>query len=376
MAGENGEKPGIEMGALVKRYREDRGATQRGLAAAAGMSLGALRDLEQGRTRSPRWGTLEELTAVLGLGQAERAELVSAWRAAAGSGQPARHNREHGRTPGVRISVLGPLTAWRHGAPVALGSARQRAVLGLLALHAGAGVHRDMIVDLLWGQRPAPSAVAKVQSYVSRLRGLLGDGSARTGNAELVTTAGGCCYRLNTSAGGLDLTAFGALIRQAEQAAGRSDQARACDRYEDALRLWHGDILTDVGLLREHPATVRVTCRRADAVINYARAAAQTGAHGRALPHLRDLCARDGLNERAHACLMIALAATGQQVAALDVFAGLRRRLNTELGIAPSPVLARAHAEVLRPHPGPETPDRGRASRYLFTGTHSELRTE
>jgi transcriptional regulator with XRE-family HTH domain/DNA-binding winged helix-turn-helix (wHTH) protein len=203
---------------MIKRYREDQRATQRELAAAAGMSVGALRDLEQGRTRSPRWGTVEELAGALGLDPAQRTELIHAWRddCARASRQP----RPAERWPGVRINVLGPLTAWRDGMEVALGSVRQRAVLGLMALQASACVHRDSIIDLLWGEHPPSSAVAEVQGYVSRLRRMLGDGTARTGNAELVTTAGGCCYRLNAALGQLDLALFGELTRQARAAAG------------------------------------------------------------------------------------------------------------------------------------------------------------
>jgi hypothetical protein len=99
------------------------------------MSVGALRDLEQGRTRSPRWGTVEELAAALSLDPAQRAELTRAWR----SGDSVRAPRRPcpgERSPGRRINVLGPLAAWRDGVQVALESVRQRAVLGLMALQA------------------------------------------------------------------------------------------------------------------------------------------------------------------------------------------------------------------------------------------------
>lgn len=347
MAGDNGGNPWTGMGALVRRYREDKRVTQRELAAAAGMSVGALRDLEQGRTRSPRWGSVEGLAAVLGLSPAQRAELAGACRAAA-AGPRSRRDRA-GRSPGVRVSVLGPLAAWRDGIPLALGSARQRAVLGVLALHADASVHRDAIIDLLWGQRPPPTAVSKVQGYVSWLRKILGARAGHTPSADLViTTVGGCCYCLHAASGHLDLAAFGELTRQAREAGPRHDPAQVCDQYEQALSLWNGDVLADIGLLRDHPATVAVTSRRAEAVLGYAQAAIQAGAHTRVLPHLRDLCARESLNEHAHACLMTTLAATGQQAAALEVFAGMRRRLDDELGITPSTVLAQAHAQVLR----------------------------
>jgi DNA-binding SARP family transcriptional activator/DNA-binding XRE family transcriptional regulator len=350
MAGKDNGKSWIRIGTLVKRYREEQRVTQRELAAAAGMSLGALRDLEQGRTLSPRWGSVEGLVAVLGLGQPQRAELAQAWRTGAEDSCSRRAGMP--RRPGVRIAILGPLAAWRDGAPLLLGSARQRAVLGVLALHAGTGVHRDVLIDLLWDDWPPPTAVSKVQSYVSWLRQALGARPARDPGPELITTAGGRCYALNTDAVHLDLLAFDELTRQARQAAVQSDPALACERFEQALRLWNADVAADIELLSEYPARVEATCRRAAAVISYAELAAAAGAYPLVLPHLRDLCVRDPLNEHAHACLMTALAATGQQAAALEVFTSMRRRLDAELGLTPSVVLVQAHAEVLRQQVG------------------------
>lgn len=344
---ENGEKPRRGIGALIKRFREDHQVSQRQLAAAAGMSVGTLRDLEQGRTRSPRWGTVEGLAVALCLDPAQRTELTQAWRADDSRTAPQRPAAAE-RLPGLRINVLGPLTAWRDEMHLVLGSVRQRAVLGLMALQASTSVHRDSIIDLLWGERPPSSAVAEVQGYVSRLRRILGDRPGCAGKPELVTTAGGCCYCLNASPGHLDLAIFGQLILQAQEAAARPDPVGACERYEQALGLWRGDVVVDVDLLRDHPAAVDVTRRRTAAVLEYAETATQAGAGVRVLPHLRDLCAAEPLDEQAHAWLMTVLAATGQQAAALQLFDSVRRRLETELGISPSPVLAHAHANVLR----------------------------
>jgi DNA-binding SARP family transcriptional activator/DNA-binding XRE family transcriptional regulator len=336
------------MGALIRRYRESLRLTQDDLAAAAGMSVGTLRDLEQGRTQYPRWGTAEGLAAALRLDDAQRTELARACR----KDDATRRTGSPRTSRGVSIDILGPMAARRDGIRLALGSPRQRAVLGLLALHAGGGTHRDEIIDVLWGERPPASAVTAVQGYVSRLRKLLHD-PARDEGHELVTTVGGCCYRLSVSADALDLTVFGDLVRQA---ADETDPARACDRYDQALALWRADVLTDVALLRDHPAAVETTRRRAEAVLRYADTAARAGTRARALPHLRNLCTREPLNEQAHASLMLALAATGQQATALEVFTSLRHRLDAELGIAPSPLLARAHCQVLRqqfrPAPG------------------------
>jgi DNA-binding SARP family transcriptional activator/DNA-binding XRE family transcriptional regulator len=327
-----GEMPRQPIGALIKRYREARRVTQGELAAAAGISVGALRDLEQGRTRFPRWGTVEELAATLGVGQAHRAELARAFVTV----QPGIAGRTE--AAGTRIDILGPLAASRDGTPVPLGPARQRAVLGLLALHAGGVVHREAIIDTLWGDRPPASAVTETQSYVSRLRKILGR------SRELISTEGGRCYRLNVRPDQLDVARFEELTRQAREAA----PARARNLYERALPLWRGDILADVDLLRDHPAAVAMTRRRSEAVLGYADAAGRAGAHARAVPYLRELCAAEPFNEPAHARLMVALAAGGEQAAALHIFTGLRRRLDEELGISPSSLLTEAHTQVLR----------------------------
>jgi DNA-binding SARP family transcriptional activator/DNA-binding XRE family transcriptional regulator len=346
-AGENGKTPRAGMGSLLKGYRENHGVTQRELAAAVGMSIGALRDLEQGRTRFPRWGIVEELAAALGLGHVQRAELRQAGRAA-GPGTR-RRPRPAGRLGGLRIEILGPLAVWRAGAPVALGAARQRAVLGMLALHPETALHRDAIVDMLWGEHPPASAVPEVQGYVARLRAIMGG----TSGAGPIATVGGCRYQMALSDGGpqIDLQAFCQAIRDARAA--RAAPFHVCDLYEQALRMWRGDILADIDLMRGHPAAVEVTRQRAEAVLGYAEAAVLAGTPGRVLPYLRGLCAEEPFDEQAHAQLMILLAATGQQAAALQVFAVLRDLLDSELGIGPSPVLTRAQDLVLRQRIGP-----------------------
>jgi DNA-binding SARP family transcriptional activator/DNA-binding XRE family transcriptional regulator len=318
------------VGLLVQESRRAVGLTQRELADAAGISLSSLRDLEQGRTHCPRWGTLENLASVLGMGQRQRAELLGAERVG----------------PDVRIGILGTVEAARSGRPAELGSVRQRAVLGLLVLHRDGWLHRDAIIDVLWGERPAASAVAEVQGYVSRLRGLLDPG--RLGGRAGLITCMGQGYQLVAGAARIDAAEFAAGVRRADAALAAADPGGACAEYERALALWRGEPAADVHLLRGHPAVAALGSLRADAVLGYARAAVQAGRVADALPHLRGLCAAERFNERAHACLMIALAASGQQGAALDVFADVRGRLDRELGIRPSAALAGTHVRVLR----------------------------
>ncbi len=83
-------------------------------------------------------------------------------------------------------------------------------------------------------------------------------------------------------------------------------------------------------------------------VIEYAEAAPSADCHDRVLPRLEALAMAEPLNERVHAHLMIALASTGRQAAALRLHEVLRRRLDEQLGIRPGLELTEAHLRVLR----------------------------
>ena len=334
--------PTKALSALVRDRRRAAGLTQRQLADAAQVNIGVLRDLEQGVTAHPRPQVVESLATALHL------EPPAAPPAKpASSGHP---------TVSVRLRVLGPLTAWRNGAVLALGPASQQAVLGLLTLNPNTPLHRNRISEALWDDEPPPSASTMIQSYVSRLRRILDPGRpAQARDGLLVSTTTG--YRLQVTEDQLDLIHFLRLARQARDAQAAGDAAAACVAYEQALVLWRGEPLQDIGeplqdieVLRSHPAIAGLARQRDSAIMEFAEAVSQLGAHSRVLRHLAELTQRDPLNERAHACYMIALAGTGQQAAALEVFEQLRHRLGDELGLRPGPELNRAQQQVLRQH--------------------------
>src|SRR5687768_2076485 len=94
----------------------------------------------------------------------------------------------------MEFCVLGPLEVRREGAAVALGGAKQRALLAVLLLHAGEVVSADRLIDELWAEEPPPTAAHTVQVFVSRLRKALGD--AEGGRQVLVTRPPGYLARL------------------------------------------------------------------------------------------------------------------------------------------------------------------------------------
>jgi DNA-binding SARP family transcriptional activator len=256
---------------------------------------------------------------------------------------------------GLRLAILGPVAGSRGGVPVALGPARLRAVLTLLVLHADAGLSRADIVDALWADDPPGTAATMVHGYITRIRGLLGHGraGAATPRPKPALSWDGARYRLAPGAVESDLTEFARLADLARQAAASGDEAQACQRYEQSLRLWRAEPAADIELLQGHPAVIELSQRRTALIVDYAAAAETAGLHEQVLGHLQALAGRAPLDERVHARLMIALAATGQQAAALGIYENLRRRLDDELGMLPGRELAEAHLRVLRQQAAP-----------------------
>src|SRR5580704_12084281 len=338
MEGEPGpDRAATRLASLITGGRREASLTQQQLADRAVVSLGTVRDVEQGRTAQPRRNTVEALSVALGLDRNEVAEAAG-WPAGDGSG-PAPAWPATAMAAGVWLGVLGSLAARRDGLPAGAVAGRQRAILGLLAVHPGRALHRETIIDAVWGSQPPPSAVAMVQTHVSQLRRLLG---------QRVVTSDGTSYRLDLTAADLDSLEFARLADEARNAAAAGKPAAACRLYEQALHLWRGEPLADVVILHGHPAVTALAQQRAAVTLEHAAAAAAAGCPERAVTQLRELTAREPLDERAHARLMLTLAACGQQAAALSVFDRLRRRLDEELGISPSAELAQVHLHILR----------------------------
>jgi DNA-binding SARP family transcriptional activator/transcriptional regulator with XRE-family HTH domain len=344
------EDSGLTFGAILQAQRHGAQLTQKRLAELAGISLAAVRDLEQGRRRMPRRISVKHLAAALRLDDIQLGELIQAARHSPGTGAG-----NGGSSPAllpalaigqVWLQILGPVTAWRNGRQVDLGSPMQRAVLAFLAFRPGALVHRESIIDALWDGPPV-SAVNLVQGCVSRLRRTLEPTrSLRDRGGSLVTM--GASYQLNLTASELDLLSFRYLVDMARTAYEHAEFGMASNLYAQAIGLWHGEPITDIDRCRSHPAVAGLNRERFDAVLRYADCCDELGQESRALPHLWSLTVSDPLYEPAHARLITALARSGDQASALRVFESLRRRLDNELGVYPGAEVANAYAQVLR----------------------------
>lgn len=331
-----------EVGSAIRNSRRASGLTQQDLANVAGVSLGLVRDLEQGRTRSPRWATVQALSNALGLHEQDYAWLQAA-REVDG---PQQGDHVSSRSPqSVNVRILGPLAAERSGRLIDLGPVRRRTVMAVLALRGQAGARLSEIADLLW-PGDAPRGAAKViQGYIGQLRRVLNGHAADS--HQLIAWADGT-YRLSTGTlCRLDSEEFVCLARGGDSAVAEDAPDRACEFYARALELWRGDVVADIDCLRQDPVVADLNRSRSDVVLRYADAAASAGDQSVALSHLLHACRDEPLSEVLHARLIAALAGLGRRSEAVLTFERLQDRLGSELGIGPSEFVWRAYTQAV-----------------------------
>ncbi|MFJ1805417.1 MULTISPECIES: BTAD domain-containing putative transcriptional regulator [unclassified Streptomyces] len=265
----------------------------------------------------------------------------------------------------MRYRILGTTQAIRpDGIPVAVGGARLRALLAVLALRAGRSVPAGLLVEEVWAGDPPADAQGALQALVGRLRRALG--------ADAIDSAEGG-YRLAAVPDDVDLHRFERLTADGIRALTDGDPAKAAVVLDDALALWQGPALAD--LPDRAAEAARREARRLDAVRARHTAAIALGQAERSLPELTALCDAHPLDEPLQALRLRALREAGRTAQALAAYDEVRRLLSDRLGTDPGPELRALHAEFLghgdpgsswapSPRVGPMGP--GRASSPAF----------
>jgi DNA-binding SARP family transcriptional activator len=279
----------------------------------------------------------------------------------------------------VRFEILGPLQVLDAGHPLALGRPKQRAVLAILLLDAGRVVSLDRLVEEVWGRQSPPQALASVQAYVSHLRRLLEPQRAPGAPATvIVNQAPG--YRIVVGPEDLDAARFETLARTGHDLLQRDEAARAAETLEEALRLWRGPVLADLGDASfVQTERTRLEDLRLTALEGRLSADLALGRHARIVAELEQLSVEHPFRERLQGLHMAALYRCGRQAEALQSYAEFRRQLEEELGLDPGPALQDLQRDILsqaphldwtaapfvagRPLPSaPETPDAAAAA--------------
>ena len=238
----------------------------------------------------------------------------------------------------MQFRVLGPIEVEAGSGPIPLGGPKQRAVLAHLLLRPNQVVPSGALIDELWGDEPPETARNTLQTYMSHLRKALGEG-------RLVWRSPG--YVLSVDPSELDSSRFDDLLREAKKALA-VDPSVGVSLLDDALALWRGPAFADVAdessLLAESSKLDDLRLAAQEERIEGLLGSGQTG---RAVGEAEALVARHPLRERPWGQLLLALYREGRQADALAAFQRAREILADELGIDPSPELARLHERIL-----------------------------
>jgi DNA-binding SARP family transcriptional activator/basic membrane lipoprotein Med (substrate-binding protein (PBP1-ABC) superfamily) len=258
----------------------------------------------------------------------------------------------------VEFRLLGALEVVDGGRRVALGGARQRALLTLLLLHRNEVLTPDRIVDDLWHGDPPRTAQHIVRVYVSQLRKAL---EPERGDAEqhvLLTRGSG--YLLQAAPQDVDLDCFVAALAEGRRLRREGSAADAAAAFREALALWRGPPLQDVAYESFAQGEIaRLEELRLATLEERFEAELAAGDDAALVADLERLVAESPLRERLRAQLMLALYRSGRQADALAVYAEGRRALVDELGLEPASDLRELQARILRHDPGLDRPAAG-----------------
>jgi DNA-binding SARP family transcriptional activator len=240
--------------------------------------------------------------------------------------------------------ILGATEVLDGGRRIQLPSGRGRALIALLALHAGEPVSVDRLIDELWGEDPPPTARTVVHGLVSRLRRVLEPRTAKSRPGALLQTIGSG-YRLAVEPGAVDAHRFKLLI---DECRGAPAEVRAA-KLSLALSLWRGPALAD---FEYQPFAQRAITAleelRIEATEDRIEADLALGRAADLVPELEQLIREHPFRERLRGSLMLALYRSARQADALQAYRDARSLLVEELGLEPGPALRDLETAILR----------------------------
>ncbi|MFF3941595.1 BTAD domain-containing putative transcriptional regulator [Streptomyces phaeofaciens] len=241
----------------------------------------------------------------------------------------------------MQITMLGPLEVRTDASGlVDVPGARLRGLLVALALRPGRAVPKASLIDWIWGEHCPADATNALQRLVSRLRKALPYGAIE-GHTD--------GYRLTVEPDAVDAVRFERLVAAGQ--ARTEDAARRARLLREALELWRGAAMQDVGLqdsVAFDAAVGRLDGLRLTAMEEWFDAEITLGRGAEVVTELTDLVAAHPLRERFVAALMRALVAAGNAGEALLVYQRAKEALADALGADPSPELAALHLALLR----------------------------
>ncbi|MEU4177025.1 BTAD domain-containing putative transcriptional regulator [Streptomyces sp. NPDC026589] len=247
------------------------------------------------------------------------------------------------------FGVLGPLTVWRAGVPLELGTPKGRILLAVLMSRPGRPVSDDALVEAVWGEKQPKSAAKNMQTYVHRLRNRLGD------PGRIAREGGG--YVLRADRAEVDAARFEDLADAARTALAAGDRERSRRLFAKALGLRRGPAFAGVGDLPAlAPEATRLDELRLGVVEERIDVDLRLGRHSELLGELTGLTMEHPFRERMWAQLMLALYRCGRRADALQAYLQVREVLAEETGLEPGHRLRDLHRAVLGEDPALDRP--------------------
>src|SRR5262245_8563685 len=235
----------------------------------------------------------------------------------------------------LEFRLLGPLEVLKDQRTIEVAGGRQRALLALLAVHAGEVVSQDVLVDALWEQTSSDNAANRLHAVIGRLRKALPAGVVET------TPSG---YRLDVEPGVTDVGRFEQRVSEARDAA----PERAATILREALALWRGPALGEFRYESwAQPLIARFDELRRVALEARTDADLALGGGAELVPELEAIVRDEPLHEAFRGQLMLALYRSGRQADALAVYRTTQQLLGDELGLEPSRALRELERRIL-----------------------------
>ncbi|MDQ1419843.1 MAG: hypothetical protein QOJ52_1805 [Acidimicrobiaceae bacterium] len=247
------------------------------------------------------------------------------------------------------FGLLGPLEVSSAGGPVVIAGPRRRVLLARLLIDTNRVVSTERLIEDIWNDDPPEHPANALQAYISHLRAVLEPD--RAGQCRVVVTLRPG-YLLATEPGNLDTATFGRLAAEGRTCLGRGRAADAVATLSEALRLWRGPPLAEFAdEAWARPEIARLVALRWGAVEDRLQAELDLGRHTSVVDEAEAAAVEQPLRERLWAMRVLALYRCGRQAEALRAYSELRTFLGEELGIEPSPELARLEEAILLQKP-------------------------
>ena len=262
-------------------------------------------------------------------------------------------------TESLYIQLLGEFHMQQHDAALSF-SPLEQALLAYLLLHRDTPQSRQQIAFLFWPDSTDAQARGQLRKLYYRMRRRLPDADryllAETQTVQWLPEGP---YTLDVAEFERALDEAERALDEAERARDEAARARIDQALEQAVHLYHGDLLPSCYDDWIIPLRARLSQRFVHALERLIALLQEDREYERAIAYAERLLRYDPLHETCYQALMRLHALTGDRARALRIYHTCATVLQRELDVEPSPSTRQAYERLLHAEPAvPPEPDR------------------